>query len=43
MPDNTYMWQMFIANKIVTIDIIKRNKKKYQVCHVSDGVRDWLA
>lgn len=27
MPDNAYMWQMFIANKIVTIDIIKRKKK----------------
>lgn len=34
---------MFIAKKIVTIDIIKRKKKNHQVFHVSDGVRDWLA
>lgn len=33
---------MFIANKIVTIDIVKR-MEKCQGYHISDGVEDSLA
>lgn len=34
-------WQIFIANKIVSIDIVKR-KEKCQGWHISGGVGDSL-
>lgn len=41
MQYHVCMWQMFMVNKIVTIDIIKR-KEKCQGCSMSDGVEDSL-